>query len=96
MIKLDTAEDFNNRILRGVLRRRPDLDIRRKQDAGLERADDPQVLAWAASEGLVLLTHDESTMAGIAYERAAQGLAMPGACSRCVRKYLSASPSKKF
>lgn len=78
MIRLATDEDFNNRILRGVLRRRPALDIRRKQDAGLGRADDPEVLAWAASEGRVLLTHDASTMAGFAYERVAQGLPMPG------------------
>lgn len=55
MIKLAADEDFNNRILRGVLRRNPRLDIRRKQDAGLRRADDPQVLAWAASERRMLL-----------------------------------------
>jgi hypothetical protein len=78
MIKLATDEDFNNRILRGVLRRQPDLDIRRKQDSVIGRADDRQVLAWAASEGRVLLTHDASTMAGFAYERVAAGLPMPG------------------
>ncbi len=78
MIKIATDEDFNNRILRGVLRRQPDLDIRRKQDAGLGRADDCQVLAWAAGEGRVLLTHDASTMARFAYERVAAGLPMPG------------------
>jgi len=37
MIKLAADEDFNNRIVRGVLRRRPDVDIRRKQDAGRTR-----------------------------------------------------------
>jgi hypothetical protein len=78
MIKLATDEDFNNRILRGVLRRNPSLNICRKQDAGIGRADDPQVLAWAASEGRVLLTHDASTLIGYAYERARQGLPMPG------------------
>jgi len=78
MIKFAADEDFNNRILRGVVRRQPDLDIRRKQDAGIGRADDRQVLAWAASEGRVLLTHDASTMAGLAYERVASGLPMPG------------------
>lgn len=78
MIKLATDEDFNNRILRGVLRRNPRLDIRRKQDAGIGRADDPQVLAWAAGEGRVLLTHDASTLVGYAYERVRQSLTMPG------------------
>jgi hypothetical protein len=33
MIKFATDEDFNNRILRGVLRRQPRLDIVRVQDA---------------------------------------------------------------
>jgi len=52
--------------------------ICRKQDAELGHADDPQVLAWAASEGRVLLTHDASTLIGYAYERVRQGLPMPG------------------
>jgi predicted nuclease of predicted toxin-antitoxin system len=78
MIKLATDEDFNNRILRGVLRRQPELDIRRKQDAGIGEADDPQVLDWAASEGRILLTHDASTMAGFAYARVLTGQPMPG------------------
>ncbi len=78
MIKLATDEDFNNRILRGVLRRQPALDIRRKQDSVIGRANDLQVLAWAASEGRVLLTHDASTMAGFAYERIVAGLPMSG------------------
>ncbi len=78
MIKLAADEDFNNRILRGVLRRQPELDICRKQDAGIGLADDRQVLAWAANEGRVLLTHDASTMAGFAYERVVSGLPMPG------------------
>jgi hypothetical protein len=78
VIKLATDEDFNNRILRGVLRRHPHLDIRRKQDAGLGHVDDPQVLAWAAGEGRVLLTHDASTLIYHAYERVRQGLPMPG------------------
>jgi len=41
-------------------------------------ADDPSVLAWAASERRVLLTHDASTLIGYAYERVRQGLPMPG------------------
>ncbi len=62
----------------GVLRRNLHLDIRRKQDSGLGRADDPQVLAWSAGEGRLLLTHDASTLIGYAYERVRQGLPMPG------------------
>ncbi len=35
MLPIATDEDFNNRILRGLLRRKPDPDIVRVQDAGL-------------------------------------------------------------
>lgn len=65
-------------IVNRVLRRLPDLDIRRVQDAGLKGADDPAVLEWAASEGRVLLTHDVNTITAFAYERISQGLPMPG------------------
>ena len=95
MIKLATDEDFNNRILRGLLRRNSRLDIRRKQDAELGHADDPQVLAWAASEGRVLLTHDASTLIGYVYERVRQELPMR-ASLKSGRRSLLASLLKKF
>ncbi len=78
MLRLATDEDFNNRILRGLLRRMPELDIVRVQDAGLRGNEDRDVLEWAAGEDRVLLTHDVSTMSAFAYERIKQGLAMPG------------------
>ena len=64
--------------MRGLLRRRPDLDIVRIQDVGLAGASDPDVLAWTAAEGRVLFTHDVSTITKFAYERVRAGLAMPG------------------
>lgn len=48
------------------------------QDVGLIGAGDPTVLAWAADEGRVVLTHDVATMTRYAYERTAAGLPMPG------------------
>ena len=45
-------EDFDNDILRGMLRRVPDLDIVRAQDAGLSGAIDPMVLAWGPRKGV--------------------------------------------
>jgi predicted nuclease of predicted toxin-antitoxin system len=78
MLKFAVDENFNMHIVNGVLRRLADADIVRVQDVGLEGADDPTVLAWAASEGRVLLTHDVNTITAFAYERVAQGLAMPG------------------
>ena len=38
----------------------------------------PIVLAWAAQNGRVVLTHDVSTMTAHAYARVASGLPMPG------------------
>jgi hypothetical protein len=78
MLKFAADENFNLHVINGVLRRLPAIDIVRVQDAGLEGADDPTVLEWAASEGRVLLTHDVNTVTAFAYERVAQGLAMPG------------------
>ena len=51
MIGLAFHENFNNDVLRGLLRRRPELDVLRVQDAGLRTRDDPALLAWAAVEG---------------------------------------------
>ena len=78
MLRIAADENFNMHIVNGVLRRLPDVDIVRVQDAGLEGADDPTVLNWAASERRVLLTHDANTMTAFAYERIARGLPMPG------------------
>ena len=78
MLLLAADENFNNDIVRGLLRRRPDLDIVRLQDVGLSGADDPSVLEWAAQEGRILLTHDVSTMTRYAYDRIRAGTRMPG------------------
>ena len=71
-------ENFNNDIVRGLRRRNPDRDIIRVQDVGLSGADDPAVLAWAAQEGRILLTHDVSTITRYAYDRVRSGKSMPG------------------
>lgn len=71
-------EDFNNDVLRGIRRRWADLDAVRVQDVGLFGADDDTVLATAAAEGRVVLTHDVSTLIGRALERVKGGLPMPG------------------
>jgi hypothetical protein len=78
MLRLAADENFNGAIVRGLLRRRSDVDLVRVQDAGLREADDPTILAWAAAERRVLLTHDVSTMTRHAYQRVAEGLPMPG------------------
>jgi hypothetical protein len=78
MLRLAADENFNNDIVRGLLRRQPALDIVRVQDGGLSGADDPAVLEWAAGEGRILLTHDVTTITKYAYERVEAGKPMPG------------------
>ena len=78
MLKLVSDENFDGDILRGLYRRRPDLDVVRVQDVGLSATPDPDVLAWAAIEGRILLTHDRDTMPNFAYDRVRTGQAMPG------------------
>ena len=73
-----TDENFNNDILRGLLRRNPGIDIVRVQDAGLTGVDDEILLAWAAEQQRVLLTHDASTITAFAYRRVRNGDPMPG------------------
>ncbi len=71
-------ENFNGDIVRGLMLRQPDLDLVRVQDVGLGEAEDPDVLAWAAEESRIVLTHDRATMPDYAYVRLAAGEAMPG------------------
>ena len=78
MLRLAADENFNNDLVRGLLRRVPDLDIVRVQDLGLTGVDDPTVLAWAAQEGRVLLTHDVTTLTHYAYARVEANQPMPG------------------
>jgi hypothetical protein len=71
-------ENFDNRILAGLRRRQAALDVLRVQDTALVGAEDPAVLAWAAVEGRILLTHDAATIPHYAYERIGAGEVMPG------------------
>lgn len=78
MLRVALDENFNHDIVRGVLRRLPDAQFIHARDVGLKRAPDPAVLAWAASERCILLTHDVATMTKHAYDRVRDGLPMPG------------------
>ena len=78
MIRFAADENLNDAIVRGLLRRCPDLDIMRIRDTVMRAAGDPAVLEWAAAEGRVVLTHDVSTMTKHAYERVLAGKRMAG------------------
>jgi len=78
MLRLLIDQNLNHRILRGLRRAVPSLDCVLAQNAGLSAAPDPEVLAWAASQGYILVSHDLKTIPKFAYERVRLGQPMPG------------------
>lgn len=78
MLRLAADENFDGRIVRGLLRLLPELDLVRVQDTPLSEADDESVLEWAAREDRLVLTHDVNTMTAAAWDRVRNGLPMPG------------------
>ena len=55
-------ENFHGDIVRELMLRHPTLDLQRVQDRGLEEAEDPVILAWAATNNRLVLTYDRATM----------------------------------
>jgi hypothetical protein len=78
MLRVASDADVHGDTIRGIRRRRPNIDLVRAQDTLPEGASDPAILAWAASENRVLITNDRNTMVGFAYQRVAAGEAVPG------------------
>lgn len=77
-MKFAADENFNNRILRGLLRRQSDLDVVRIQDTEIAGKGDPVMLDWVAREGRILLTHDQKTIPDFVYKRIQAGLPVSG------------------
>ena len=79
MLRFLADENFNGRILRGLMRRIPDLDVVRAQDVEeIQGSDDPVLLAWAADHDRIVLSHDVSTLGDYAYQRVVAEQTMPG------------------
>jgi hypothetical protein len=78
MLSLLADENLNGDIVRGLLLRRADLDIARVQDFSLSGLDDADVLAWAAEQQRIVLTHDRATMPDYAFQRVVAKEPMPG------------------
>lgn len=78
MWRLLADEDFNARIVRGLQRVQPDLDIETVPGVGLSGASDLEVLIWAAAHNRVLLSHDRRTIPTHAYDRVRDGAPMAG------------------
>jgi len=54
--------DLNEEIVSGILRSHPELDFQTAEEAGIRRLPDPEVLARAADDRRILVTHDRRTM----------------------------------
>ena len=78
MIRFLTDEDFDGRIVRGIRRHYPKLDLLRIQDAALRTYHDRFILDNAAEMNRVLLSHDIRTMYTYALERLFKSKPMPG------------------
>ena len=62
MLRLLIDQDLDHDILRGLIRRIPQLDAVTAYEIGMSEATDSQLLAWAAQEGRIIVTHDRTTM----------------------------------
>jgi hypothetical protein len=61
-IRYQADADLNQAIVTGVLRREPTIDFQTANAAGLEGIKDADVLAIAAKQGRILVSHDRKTM----------------------------------
>jgi Domain of unknown function (DUF5615) len=61
-VRLLADADLNKAIVTGVLRREPAVDFLTAHAAGLRCMTDSEVLALAAEQGRVLVSHDVGTM----------------------------------
>lgn len=71
-------ENFNQRILRGLKQRLPAIDYLIVQKTELRQTEDTVILAWAAEQGRILITHDKDTIPNFAYARVRANQVMPG------------------
>ncbi len=62
MIRFLADADLNEGIVTGCLRREPAMDFLSANEANLEGVPDPEVLALAAAENRILVSHDVRTM----------------------------------
>jgi predicted nuclease of predicted toxin-antitoxin system len=79
MLRLLSDENFNGDLVRGIRLRDSSIDLVRVQDVGLASAADDAVLAWAAGQGRLVLSHDRATLPVFAFRRVLAGQPMPGA-----------------
>jgi hypothetical protein len=78
MLRLLIDQDLNQVILRGLLLRVPNLDVMTAHQIGLSDASDLDLLAFAAEQTRIVVTHDRRTMPNHAATRIAGGESVAG------------------
>lgn len=76
-ISFQADADLRVPIIKGLRRREPSIDFMTASEAGLAGLDDSAVLALAASNGRMLVSHDVSTMPD-EFDRFIQSRTSPG------------------
>jgi len=76
-VRFQADADLNEDIVKGILRREPAVDFRTATASGLRSLSDLEVLALAARDHRVLVTHDRKTMPH-AFARFVQQTSSPG------------------
>jgi len=61
-IKFQADTDFNHTIIYALQRREPAIEFRTADEAKIRGLSDPEVLAAAARDGRILVSHDHQTM----------------------------------
>ena len=61
-IRFQADADFNQIIVNAIVRRHQEIEFRTATAAGLAGRNDPEVLALAARDSRILVTHDQRTM----------------------------------
>ncbi len=77
MLRLLIDQDLDHDILRGLIRRIPQLDAVTAFEIGMSEATDTQLLIWAAHEGRIIVTHDRQTMPTHAADLMGEGKISP-------------------
>lgn len=78
MIRLLIDENFDQRIVRALRLRVPQINYVTVQQVGLRGVSDPDLLTFAASENRIIVTHDVNTMPRHASHRMRQARPMTG------------------
>ncbi len=77
-LRFQADADLDGRVIRGLRRAAPEIDVRSAADAALAGLDDLAVLRVAAGEGRILISQDRRTMPRHFHRFVSSGGEQPG------------------